>query len=260
MAAGMPVDPVSLAVAEGVATLSMERPPVNAMGRAFMAALGTALDRVAADPAVRAVVVASGLPGTFSAGADIRELEGLDPERCAAFLALGHEVFGRIGRMPQPVLAAIHGVCFGGGLELALACDFRVAAESARLGHPEVNLGVLSGWGGTQRLPRLIGRAHAAELLMLGESISAATALAWGLVHRVVPDAGLLSDTTALARKLAAKSPAALAKIKEALERGQGLPLAEALREETRCYVDAYRGAGGREGIRAFLEKRAPRF
>src|SRR6266545_724720 len=136
---------ITLDVADGVAVVSMARPPVNAMSRAFMAELTAALDRVEQDAAVRVAVITSGLPGMFSGGADIRELDGLDARGCADFIALGHSVFGRLGRLPKPILAAVNGACVGGGLELALACDVRLAARSARFGQPEVRLGVVFG-------------------------------------------------------------------------------------------------------------------
>ena len=251
---------VSLAVADRLAVLTMERPPVNAMSRAFMGNLETGLAHAAADPAVRAIIITSALPGMFSGGADIRELEGLDAAGCAAFIALGQGLFTRVGEIPKPILAAINGVCLGGGLELSMACDLRIAAESARFGQPEVNLGVVSGWGGTQRLPRLVGRTRALQMLMLGDQISADEALAMGLVNRVVPDDMLIAEATAVARRLAAKSPVALAKVKETVVRGLALPLAQGLSEEARCYAEAYRADDAKEGIRAFLEKRPPRF
>ncbi|MEK6666712.1 MAG: enoyl-CoA hydratase-related protein [candidate division NC10 bacterium] len=251
---------VSLAVADRLAVLTMERPPVNAMSRAFMSELEAGLQQAAADPAVRVIIVTSRLPGMFSGGADIRELEGLDAVGCAAFIALGQGLFTRVGEIPKPILAAINGVCLGGGLELSMACDLRIAAESARFGQPEVNLGVVSGWGGTQRLPRLVGRTRALQMLMLGDQISADEALAMGLVNRVVPDDMLIAEATAVARRLAAKSPVALAKVKETVVRGLALPLAQGLSEEARCYAEAYRADDAKEGIRAFLEKRPARF
>jgi enoyl-CoA hydratase/carnithine racemase len=238
----------------------MARPPVNAMSRAFMAELSAAIDRVEGDAAIRVAFVTSGLAGIFSGGADIRELEGLDERGCADFIALGHSVFGRLGRVPKPFVAAVHGACVGGGMELAMACDIRLAGRSARFGQPEVNLGVVSGWGGTQRLPRLIGKGRGLEMLMLGEPISADEALAFGLVSRVVADATLLDEAQALAARLAARAPVALAKVKECVEQGFSRPLAEGLREEARCYVEAYLTRDAREGIRAFLQKRPARF
>jgi len=251
---------VSVAASQGVTLLAMERPPVNAMSRALMAELEAGLREAAADPAVRVVIVTSAVRGMFSGGADIRELEGLDAAGCAAFVALGHGIFGLMAEVPKPIIAAINGACVGGGMELAMACDLRIAAASARFRQPEVNLGVVSGWGGTQRLPRLVGKTRGLEMLMLGESIAADEALAIGLVSRVVPDDVLMAEATALARKLATKSPIALARVKQTVERGLPLPLAEGLREEARCYVEAYLSADAREGIRAFLEKRPARF
>jgi len=251
---------VSLAVADRLAVLTMERPPVNAMSRAFMSELEAGLQQAAADPAVRVIIVTSRLPGMFSGGADIRELEGLDAAGCAAFIALGQGLFSRVGEIPKPILAVINGVCLGGGMELAMACDLRVAAESARFGQPEVNLGVVSGWGGTQRLPRLVGKTRGLEMLLFGEQISADDASAMGLLNRVVPDDMLMAEAAALAKKLAAKSPVALAKVKETVQRGLSLPLPQGLREETRCYVEAYCSDDAKEGIRAFLEKRPARF
>jgi enoyl-CoA hydratase/carnithine racemase len=251
---------VSLALADRLAVLTMERPPVNAMSRAFMSELEAGLQQAAADPAVRVIIVTSRLPGMFSGGADIRELEGLDAAGCAAFIALGQGLFSRVGEIPKPILAVINGVCLGGGMELAMACDLRVAAESARFGQPEVNLGVVSGWGGTQRLPRLVGKTRGLEMLLFGEPISADDAFAMGLLNRVVPDDMLMAEAAALAKKLAAKSPVALAKVKEAVQRGLSLPLIQGLREEARCYVEAYCSDDAKEGIRAFLEKRPARF
>ncbi len=251
---------ITLDVADGVAVLTMVRAPVNAMSRAFMAELAGALDRVEQDAAVRVAVVTSGLAGMFSGGADIRELDGLDARGCADFITLGHGVFGRLGRLPKPILAAVNGTCVGGGLELALACDLRLAARSARFGQPEIRLGVVSGWGGTQRLPRLVGKSRGLEMLMLGEPISADEALAAGLVSRVVDDERLLDEARALGRRLANQAPIALAKIKECVERGLGRPLDEGLAEEARCYVEAYLTEDAREGIRAFLDKRPARF
>jgi enoyl-CoA hydratase len=251
---------VTLTEDDGVAVITLARPPVNALSRAFMAELAAAIDAVQAGAGLRVAVVTSGLPGMWSGGADIRELQGLDAAGCAEFVALGHRVFGRLADLPKPVIAAVHGTCVGGGLELAMACDLRLAAASARFGQPEVNLGVVSGWGGTQRLPRLVGATRALEMLMLGEPITAAEALACGLVSRVVPDDRLRDEALALGRRLAAKAPVALGAVKACVHRGLGRPLAEGLGEEARGYVAAYLTDDAREGIRAFLDKRPPRF
>jgi enoyl-CoA hydratase/carnithine racemase len=251
---------VTLAATDGVAVITMARPPVNAMSRAFMAELSEAGDRVQSDAAIRVAIVRSALPGTFSGGADVTELEGLNARGCADFIALGHGVFGRLGRVPKPFIAAVNGACVGGGLELAMACDLRLAGRSARFAQPEVNLGVVSGWGGTQRLPRLVGKSRGLEMLLLGEPVSAGEALACGLVNRVVADAALGDEALALARRLAARAPVALAKVKECVDLGFGRSLEEGLRVEARCYLEAYLTEDAREGIRAFLEKRPARF
>lgn len=251
---------VSLEVTGGMAVVSLERPPVNAMSRALMEEFKAYLLRAERDPSVRVIIVRSKLDGIFSAGADIRELQGLAPEGCASFIELGQRLFARLGEIPQPIVAAVNGVCVGGGLELSMACDLRVAGESARFGQPEVNLGLISGWGGTQRLPRLVGKTRASEMLLVGEQISAAQALTIGLVNRVVPDDSLLAEAMALGQKLVAKSPVALAKIKETIERGLSLTLTEGLQVEAGCYVEAYTSEDAKEGVRAFLEKRPARF
>lgn len=251
---------VSLEVTGGVAVVSLERPPVNAMSRVLMEEFKACLLRAERDPSVRVIIVRSKLDGIFSAGADIHELQGLDPEGCASFIELGQRLFARLGEIPKPIVAAINGVCVGGGLELSMACDLRLAGESARFGQPEVNLGLISGWGGTQRLPRLVGKTRASEMLLVGEQISAAQALTIGLVNRVVPDDSLLAEAMALGQKLLAKSPVALAKIKETIERGLSLTLTEGLQVEAGCYVEAYTSEDAKEGIRAFLEKRPARF
>lgn len=239
---------VSLHAADAVAVLTMPRPPVNAMSRRVVDELRAHLETAAGDPRVCAVVVTSALPRMFSGGADIVELEGLDAEGCAAFIALGHDLFDRFAATPKPIIASINGVCVGGGLELAMACDLRVAAASARFAQPEVDLGLISGWGGTRRLPRLVGKTRGLELLDLGEAIDSARALAMGLVNRVVPDEALAAETMALAQ------------IKSAVERGLTRPLADGLREEAAAYVEAYGAEDAKEGIRAFREKRPPRF
>ncbi len=251
---------VSLEVTGGMAVVSLERPPVNAMSRALMEEFKACLLRAERDPSVRVIIVRSKLDGIFSAGADIRELQGLDPEGCASFIELGQRLFARLGEIPKPIVAVINGVCVGGGLELSMACDLRLAGESARFGQPEVNLGLISGWGGTQRLPRLVGKTRASEMLLVGEQISAAQALTIGLVNRVVPDDSLLDEAMALGQKLVAKSPVALAKIKETIERGLSLTLTEGLQVEAGCYVEAYTSEDAKEGVRAFLEKRPARF
>ena len=245
---------------EGVTVIRLNRPPVNAINTAFTQQLSTAFDACASDGAVRAIVISSAVPGIFSGGADIRELHGLDQAGCKIFVERGQALFDRIEGLPKPVIAAINGACVGGGAELAMACDLRVAGHSARFGQPEVNLGVVPGWGGTQRLPRLVGKTRSMEMLMLGETVPAEAALSMGLVNQVVTDEEVLSTAIALARKLLGKSPIALSAVKRAVQQGLGQSLAEGLKVEAECYLKAYGSGDSQEGIRAFLEKRAPRF
>lgn len=240
--------------------LTMNSPPVNAMSRAFMEALSAHLARCAEDPGVRVVAIASGLPTIYSAGADVRELVGLDRAACEAFVELGQGTFDRIVALPKPVIAAIHGICIGGGLEMAMACDFRIAADGSELGHPEVDLGLVSGWGATQRLARLIGRTRALEMLMTGDRIKARRALAVGLIHRVVPGHALLLETRRLAHQLSQKSASALRGIKQAVNRGAHLSLAEGLVIEGHAFVETYQSPDAAAGLRAFLEKRRLHF
>jgi len=255
-----PLDSITAHQQEACLFLTMNSPPVNAMSRAFMEELAAHLAQCVEDPDVRVVAITSGLPVIYSAGADVRELVGLDRAGCEAFVKLGHETFDRITTLPKPVIAAIHGICVGGGLEMAMACDFRIAADGAEFGQPEVDLGLVSGWGATQRLTRLVGRTRALEMLMTGARIKALRALAVGLVNRVVPAHDLLLDTRRLAHQLSQKSASALRGIKEAVNRGAHLSLAEGLAAEGRCFTESYQAPDAAEGLRAFLEKRRPNF
>lgn len=250
---------LTLASEGGVAVITMARPPVNAMNGEFVEQLSATLDRCEADPSVGAIVIVSGLTTVFSGGADIREMEEMDEAGCRDFVRRGQGLMDRMESLPKPIIAAIGGACVGGGCELAMACDLRVAGSSAGFGQPEVNLGLLPGWGGSQRLPRLIGKARGTELLMLGETISAQTALELGLVNRLVPDEEVLPAAMGLARQLLGQSTSALASIKRAVQEGMRTTLEEALKVEARRYHEAFQSPDAREGIRAFLEKRAPR-
>ncbi len=251
---------LKVSVENGIAAITMARPPVNAVDREFVQQLTAALDRCEADGAARAIVIASGFPSVFSGGADIREMEAMDEAGCLDFVRQGQGLMDRMEALPKPIIAAVNGACVGGGCELAMSCDLRVAGRSSSFGQPEVNLGVLPGWGGSQRMPRLVGKTKAMELLMTGEAISADRALDLGLVNLVVPDEEVLSSTMALAGKLLEKSPSALAAIKAAIHEGFSTSLAEGLEVEARQYREAFTAPDAREGMRAFLEKRAPRF
>jgi enoyl-CoA hydratase len=244
-----------------VLTLRLDRPAKrNAINGVMLQALESALTAAAADPGVRAVMVTGG-DAVFAAGVDIAEFQaqggvasqyqaGLARARCWEALA----------RLPQPTIAAVAGYCLGGGCELALACDLRLAAESAVFGQPEIRLGLIPGAGGTQRLPRLIGATKAKELIYFGDSLDAQEAYRLGLVNRVVPTAQLLDEARAWARRLADLPPLALAMAKRAIDLGGDLSLQAALELEQQSFVALFGTADEQEGVAAFLAKRPPRF
>ena len=243
-----------------VATLTLNRPQVlNALDRPTFERLAAAFDDLEVDPAVRAVVVTGAGERAFCAGADVRALHGLGEAGALALMAYGQQVFDRIAQSPKPTVAALNGYALGGGLELAMACDIRVAADTARLGQPEITLGSIPGWGGTQRLPLLVGLGRARELILTGRLVDAAEAERIGLVSRVVPAAETVAAARDVADRLAALPPVALALAKDAVRAVEG-DLAAGLRREREHVATTFATADQREGTRAFLEKRAPRF
>ena len=252
---------IRVALADGVATVTLNRPEVhNAMNEAMRRELTDTFGAFAASEDVRVVVVTGAGERAFSAGADIREfVEAQAPTR---FRAQRRRLDFRqaMDQCHQPIIAAIRGFALGGGLELALACDIRVAGEDAQLGLTEVNLAIIPGGGGTQRLPRLIGRGKALEMILTGARIPADEALRIGLVERVVPTAEALPNALALARAMADKAPVALRYAKEAVVKGLELPLADGLRLEGDLSVLLRTTDDRLEGARAFLEKRKPRW
>jgi enoyl-CoA hydratase len=248
-------------VAEGVGTVTLNRPDVhNAMNNPMRRELTRCFTELAPDDDVRVIVVTGAGERAFSAGADIREfVEPLVPVR---FREQRRRLDFRqaMDRCPQPIIAAIRGYAFGGGLELALACDIRIAGEDAQVGLTEVNLAIIPGGGGTQRLPRLVGRGKALEMILTGARLPAAEALRIGLVERVVASGDVLPTAMDLARALAAKAPVAIRYAKEAVVKGLELPLAEGLRLEGDLSTLLRTTEDRLEGARAFLEKRAPRW
>lgn len=241
---------------DGVVLLTLDHPPVNVLSAAVLDALRAALSRAEADPEARAVVLASASEKAFAAGADIREMANLTPEQARRHGARGQGVTEAIERLPLPVIAAVHGSCLGGGCEIALACDLIVAADDATFGQPEILLGVMPGWGGTQRLPSRVGVARARSWIFSGRPVSAPTAQAQGLVLEVVPRADLLETALRLARELAAKPALALAAAKYAVQRAAHPGLAAGLAYELELWKDLFGTADQREGMAAFLEKR----
>jgi methylglutaconyl-CoA hydratase len=241
----------------GTAVLTLSRGASrNALGRTLLGELEHAL--AAASATARALVVCSDVPGVFCAGADLKERSGMSQREASAFVARLGAAFSALAGLPLPTIAALEGVAVGGGLELALACDFRVASEAAVLGLPETGLAIIPGAGGTQRLPRLIGPARAKELIFTGRRVGGAEALALGLACRAVPPGQALAAATELARATLAGGPIAQRLAKAAVDGGLGLDLASGLALEAACYAQVIPTADRLEGLAAFREKRKP--
>jgi len=246
--------------ATGVATIALASLPANALSQPLLAELSAALQEVAAGTS-RVVVLRSAIPRFFAAGADLRLLGAIDREGFAAYLGVLRETLDAVAALPQVTIAAIDGMALGGGLELALACDLRVAGPDAALGVPEIKLGLLPGAAGTQRLPRLIGRSAALDLLLTGRSVTGDDALALGLVDRVATGAGTAAATAeALATEIARYPLAATAAIRRCVTAAGDPDPAVGLEVELDEILDLFEGPDAREGISAFLERRVARF
>ncbi len=257
----MAYEAIRYELADGIATITLNRPAVhNAMNERMREELTACFGELTQSEDARVVVVTGTGERAFSAGADIREF--VAPQVPVRFRDGRRRVDFRaaMDRCPQPIIAAIRGFALGGGLELALACDIRIAGEDSQLGLTEVNLAIIPGGGGTQRLPRLVGRGKALEMILTGGRIDAREALRIGLVERVVPATEVLSSAQALARTLAEKAPVALRYAKEAVVKGLGLPLEDGLRLENDLATLLRTTDDRIEGAKAFLEKRKPRF
>lgn len=240
--------------------ITIDNPPVNSLSSEVLSELKDVLDEISSDPAIKATIITGSGEKLFASGADINEFIQLDKAEGIRVVSQVKEVFSRIWLCPKPVFCALNGHALGGGLELALHCDFRTSIEKARFGLPEINLGVLPGAGGTQLLPRLIGLAKARWILLSGETISAKEALECGLVDRVVTDESLLKVTREMAYKIMEKPPLAITAIKKMLRLAQSLGLEEALKQETEAFGELCATEDKREGVRAFLEKRKAHF
>ena len=243
---------------ESFGLIALNRPPANAISEQLMRELGFALDESEANGAVRSVIITGAGDRIFCAGADLGSaFSGGDAE---SFVRFGTGVLRRIERFAKPVVAAVNGHAFGGGCELAMACHFRLLKEGARMGQTESNLGIIPGYGGTQRLPRLIGRTKALEFLILGTQIPAAECLALGLVNRVCREGETLAEARALARQLARRPPVATRLIIEAVDEGLEAPIEKALDIEIRAFLRSLHTEDAAEGIQAFFAKREPDF
>jgi len=257
----MAYDNLLFEVSEHIARITFNRPNVlNALNRKTMDELGDCLKKVRADDAIRVLILTGAGEKAFIAGADINELSQQTPVNGREFTLYGQEIIHRLETLGKPAIAAINGFALGGGCELALACTLRVASRNAKLGQPEVKLGIIPGYGGSQRLPRLCGRGVAHELILTGEMITAEEALRVGLVNRVVEPGELLVTAEAIAKKIIANAPLAVKYALEAVERGMEMPQEEGLYLEATLFGLCCATQDMREGTRAFLEKRPPKF
>ena len=242
-----------------VALVTINRPEaLNAFTTGLLRELVAVFEAIAIDESFRAVVLTGAGDRSFVAGADIKEMAGLSEAEGRAFGELGHATPNRIAAMPQPVIAAVNGFAFGGGCELAIACDFRIASENAQFAQPEVSLGIPPGWGGSQRLPRLIGPGLAADLILTGRRIKADEALRIGLVNQVVPLADLVPVALDLASQIARNSPMAVRSAKQLMRLAFDGPLERGLQAEIDAFGSAFTTSDQREGMTAFVEKRTP--
>jgi enoyl-CoA hydratase/3-hydroxyacyl-CoA dehydrogenase len=255
--AGWEESPVKLETRGAVAIAWLDRPPANSISPEVIDALGKVWQQVDGDPQIHALVIASANPQLFCAGADIKAFTTMDAAAGAELLDSAHDLLRSFERSSTVTIAAVNALAFGGGCELAMACDVRIAAESALFGQPEVNLGIIPGFGGTQRLPRLVGEAKALEMNLTGEPVAAEEAFEFGLVNRIVPDHELLDTALAWARKLAGQAPIAVEQIKRVSAQGD---LDAGIGAEKQGFATAFGSEDATEGITAFLKKRTPRF
>lgn len=253
------VDLVRLNIDGEIGIVTIDNPPANALGNEVVAGLAEIFSAIAGKP-VRAVVVTSAVPGFFAAGADIRQMASLSEAQFLTYHDAMRDAFQTVSESPFPTVAAIDGVAYGGGLELAMACTMRVAGASARLGLPEVKLGLLPAAFGTQRLPRLVGWGRATDMLLTGRTLKSPEALAVGLIDRIADEGSAHVAARALAEDLARLSLPALRAIRRSVEASRDRPFAEGLEVETEEFIGLLRGGEVGEGLAAFLEKRPPRF
>jgi enoyl-CoA hydratase len=256
----MPFDTLTFSIADRIATITVNRPDkLNALNERVIGELGDAIDAARESADVGGVIL-TGAGRAFVAGADIGELEAHSAVSARALASRGQEVFRRFETSPKPTIAAVNGFALGGGCELAMACHIRIAAEGAKFGQPEVKLGLVPGYGGTQRLPRLVGKGRALQLLLSGEMIDAAEAYRIGLVNRVVPPDRLLSSAASLLQAVMANAPLAVGACIEVVNRGYDAALEDALAFEATAFGLLAATEDKREGTRAFLEKRTASF
>ena len=249
-------------VEDKIAVLTIDHPPVNSFNTQVTMELDQAIHELLADDGVKAIVITGGGTNAFVAGADIPEIKSLldQPGGLKMASEQGQALFLKIEKATKPVIAAINGFCLGGGLELAMACHMRICSDRARLGQPEINLGIIPGWGGTQRLARLAGKGKAVELILTGDMITAQDAYRLGLVNKVVPAGAVLKEARGLARKIVSKSKFPVAAALRAISGGLQVTIGEGLKIEAELFGSLADTEDAREGVSAFLEKRQPQF
>ncbi len=246
---------------ESVAIITVDNPPVNILSSQAIKELDEAITSVLNDNGVKVAILTGAGPNVFIAGADVKEIAQINSGKEAEDLALkGQSVINRIENSKKPFIAAVNGVCLGGGNELAMACHIRVSSDRAKFGQPEILLGIIPGFGGTQRLLRLCGQAKARELILTGDNITAQEAFRIGLVNKVVPDGEVLKQSLGLAKKIAAKGRRAIEFTQEAISEGAKLSVEEGLKIEARLFGKVCETEDKKEGVKAFLEKRQPKF
>ncbi|MBW2039191.1 MAG: enoyl-CoA hydratase/isomerase family protein [Deltaproteobacteria bacterium] len=243
-----------------IATLTLNRPPMNPLNRQMYEELIQVSGQLDADPGTKVVVVTGAGDKAFAAGLDVKDVQGKSVTEIMDFLACSGDAYKKVAAIEKPVIAAINGLALGGGLELALRCDLRIASDKAQFGQPEINLGIIPGGGATQLLPRLIGAARAKEIFFTGDTFDAQKALELGLVSRVVPAEKLMEEVMDLAAAIVAKPAVALKMAKLAVDHGLNMDLGSALIYEKECFILSFTSEDGREGLRAFVEKRKPNY
>ncbi len=254
----MPYETLILTREESFAVITLNRPPANAINEQLVKESSAALDEVEKDPAVLSVIITGAGDRIFCAGADLGS--AFSGGNLEEFIKFGNSVLRRIERFPKPVIAAINGHALGGGCEIAMACHLRVMKETARIGQTESNLGIIPGYGGTQRLPRLIGRTKALEYLIFGTQIPAPEALQLGLVNKLSGEGETLADAKALARQIAKRAPIATRLIIRAVDEGLNTDIDQGLEAETRAFLEVLKTEDAAEGIQAFFQKREAQF
>jgi enoyl-CoA hydratase len=243
-----------------VATITIERPPANALSSGLLKELSAVLDEIEPNEEIRVILI-HGEGRFFSAGADIKEFTTIESGDDFSSLSIyGQDLFERMEKFPKPIMAAIHGAALGGGLELAMGCHFRLVAENAKLGLPELQLGLIPGFAGTQRLPRFVGAARAAEMLFTSDPITGLEAVQYGLANHAYPEEELLENAYKMAKKIAKKSPGSIKAAIELLNYGKTGKFYEGVKKEAELFGEVFVSKDGQEGISAFIEKREPKF